>query len=87
MTPSAELDKLKDQRSAYQSAYDDANRQYKIGMWAVLIGVFLVPAYGLGLLLILAGGLAAANNNGKRKSAQASMMSIEKKIEDLRAKL
>lgn len=87
MNPAAELDKLKDQRTAYQRAYDDANKQYKIGMWAVLIGVFLVPAYGIGILLILAGGLAAYSNNGKRKAAEASIATIEKKIEALRANL
>jgi hypothetical protein len=75
---------LEDQLKKAEKSYDSANRQYTIGLWGVLIGLFLIPLYGLGLLLVLAGGLAALTNRGKRASAKKGMAELELRIHSLR---
>ncbi len=82
-----ELHDLEDKKSKVEKQLEDANRQYKIGMWGVFIGIFLIPLYGIGLLLILAGGLAAFTNRSKKGKLCTEIEEIEANIRELRVKI
>ena len=82
-----ELHDLEDKKVKVEKQVEDANRQYKIGMWGVLIGIFLIPLYGLGLLLVLAGGLAAVTNRGKKGKLGTEIEDMEANIRELRIKI
>ena len=79
-----ELYDLEDRKAKVEKQLEDANRQYKTGMWGVLIGIFLIPLYGFGLLLILAGGLAAITNRGKKSKLSTEIESIKVSIREFR---
>lgn len=82
-----ELQELEDKRRALEKQYEDANRQYKVGMWGVLLGIPLLFVWGIGLLLILAGGLAALTNSSKRNTAKNELATVDNKIKTLRRKI
>jgi hypothetical protein len=81
------LQDLQDQRPKIEKQLEDANRQYKIGLWGVLIGIFLIPLFGIGILLILAGGLAALTNRIKRSTSQSKLSEMEDQIRQLRLEI
>ena len=78
---------FQDQRPKIEKQLDDANRQYKIGLWGILIGIFFVPIYGIGVLLILAGTAAALTNRGKRSRLQAELAQVEGQSRQLRLQI
>ena len=82
-----QLQDLQDQRPKIEKQLEDANRQHKIGLWGVLIGIFLIPLYGIGILLILAGGLAALTNRSKRSTSQSKLSEMEDQIRQLRLEI
>jgi uncharacterized membrane protein len=88
MTSLAELRvkalELEDKQRKLEKEYDNANRQYTIGLWGILVGIFLVPVFGLGFLLILAGALAAITNRSKRTQLKRSLGELELKPHSIR---
>lgn len=82
-----ELEELKDQRPIIERKIEDANKSYKGGLIGVLIGFFLIPVYGLGLLLIIAGGLATITQAGKRSGAKRELEQLNEQIKTLRREI
>jgi len=78
------MQEMEDQKKKVEKRFEDASRQYKVGLWGVLIGIFLIPLYGIGLLLVIAGGLAALTNHSKRASAKKELGELELRIHSLR---
>lgn len=60
-----------------------AGKQYKFSLWAVVIGVFLIPLYGIGFLPIAAGGLMAFINANKRARYRDELENLDSKIHKL----
>lgn len=81
------LEEALDKRSRLERQIQEAKSAYTIGLLGVLAGLVLIPAFGLGLLLIAAGGLAAMTNRDKRKSLQEELETLEKTIRALRIEL
>ena len=82
-----ELEELQDKRRNLEKKIEDVNKQYKIGMWGILLGVPLLFAYGFGLLLIVAGGLAAVTNVSKRNATNKELDTTNASIKELRRKI
>lgn len=82
-----ELEELLDDRRDVEKELADANRQYKIGLWAVLLGIPFLFAYGIGLLFIVAGALAAATNHTKRGNRESELEVINERIAELRREI
>lgn len=82
-----ELDELLERRTAVEAELANAQRQYKIGMWAILLGLPLLLAYGLGALFIIAGILAAVTNAGKKGKYQAELEEVNTKVAELRREI
>lgn len=82
-----ELEELLEDRTAVETELANAQRQYKIGMWAILLGLPLLLAYGLGALFIIAGILAAATNAGKKNKLQTELEQINEKVAELRREI
>lgn len=82
-----ELEELQDKRRNLEKKIEDVNKQYKIGMWGILLGVPLLFAYGFGLLLIVASGLAAVTNVSKRNATNKELDTTNASIKELRRKI
>jgi len=66
----AQLAELEDRRNTLSAQIETATRDYKIGLWTMVAGAFLIPVYGIGLLVVIAGGYIALANGGRRTRAQ-----------------
>lgn len=89
-TPNAqfELDELRDARTKAEKESDTAKRSRTIGLAGVLLGLLLmIPVWPVGLLLLLAGGLAAVTQAMKASAAQARITELDGKIKAIRARL
>ncbi len=64
-----------------------AGKQYKFSLWAVVIGVFLIPLYGIGLIPIAAGGLTAFINADKRTKYRDELENLDAKINKLNSSM
>jgi hypothetical protein len=80
----AQIIELEDQKTKLETEIGKANRQYKLGVWGVVIGIFLIPLYGAGLLLLAAGGFVALMNGGRRAKFRDQMELIEAEIRRLK---
>lgn len=87
ITMKVELEEMIERRPVLEKQRDDAQRSYKIGLVAVLAGLILIPAYGLGLLFILAGGMAAITQSGKKSKANKELEQLNEKISELRREI
>ena len=81
------LEEFRDQRNDLLRQLENYQKKYKVGMWGILIGLILTPLYGLGLILVVAGGLAAITNASKRSDIKAKLTSIDASIQKLREKI
>ncbi len=66
----AQLAELEDRRNMLAAQIEADTRNYKIGLWTMVAGAFLIPVYGVGLLVVIAGGYMALANGGRRTRAQ-----------------
>lgn len=82
-----QLEELKDQRVKVEKALADAKRSNTIALLGVLIGIFLIPAYGLGFLLIIAGILAALTQSGKKGKATKELAALDAQISNVRQQI
>ena len=64
-----------------------AGRQVTGAYVGLFIGLFLIPAFGLGLILVIAGILAAITQSGKRKEAEDNQTKARKNIELIQRKI
>lgn len=60
-----------------------AGRQVTWALVGLIIGVFLIPAFGLGLILVIAGILAAITQGVKRGNAERNQSKARKNIETI----
>ncbi len=66
---------------------DKIGKQYKIALWSVVIGVFLIPLYGIGLIPIVAGGLVAFIDGNKRARYRDEIKNLDNKIHKLNSSM
>lgn len=66
---------------------NQAGRQVTGAYVGIVIGLFLIPAFGLGLLLIAAGILAAITQSGKRSAAENNQTKARQNIELIRGRI
>ncbi len=64
-----------------------ASKQYKLSLWGVVVGVFLIPLYGIGLLPIAAGGLMAFITADKRAKYRDELQNLDDKINKLNSSM
>lgn len=60
-----------------------AGRQVTWALIGLIVGLFLIPLYGLGLILVIAGIMAAITQSGKRREAERNQAKAYKDIETL----
>lgn len=60
-----------------------AGRQFTWSLVGLIVGIFLIPLYGLGLILVIAGILAAITQSGKRREAERNQAKARRDIETL----
>ena len=60
-----------------------AGRQVTWALVGLIVGVFLIPLYGLGLILVIAGILAAITQGVKRGKAERNQSQARKNIENI----
>ncbi len=60
-----------------------AGRQVTWALVGLIVGLFLIPLYGLGLILVIAGIMAAITQSGKRPEAERNQAKAYKDIETL----
>lgn len=82
-----ELQELEEARRKAEVAHEAANRQYKIGLWGILLGIPLLFAFGIGALFIVAGALAAITNASKRSTAEKDVAKLNEEIKELRLRI
>lgn len=82
-----ELEEMIEKRPILEKQRDDAQRSYKIGLIGVLAGLILIPVYGLGLLFILAGGMAAITQSGKKSKASKELERLNETVSELRREI
>jgi len=84
----AEIPSLEDKRRTLEEQAKGSNTQYMIGLIGLLLGIVLLfPLAPLGILLILAGGLAAGTQYVKRSNARKAVDELTTTIEAKRADL
>ena len=81
------LQDMQDQKSKLEKKLEEANKQYKGGLWGILIGILLLPLYGLGLIFLVAGILAVLTNRGKRSRLQKEIKKVDNNIQLLRSQI
>lgn len=75
-----QLAELEDRKTRLAGDIQTADRRYRIGLWTMVAGAFLIPVYGVGLLAVIAGGYLALANGGKRARAQDQLEQIDLEI-------
>jgi len=79
-----ELESRKDQLAA---EINKAGRQYRFGLWGVLIGIFLIPFYGIGLLPVVVCGLMAFINSNRRSKYRDELENLDARISKLNSSM
>ena len=79
----AELAKLEDQKKLLRRKIAQAGKQVKVGFWIIGGGVTLIPLYGAGVILLVAGILYAFVNNERKNRFQDALVEIENRVDDL----
>jgi len=74
---------LEDQKKKLETEISKADKQYKFGLWAVLVGVFLIPLYGIGFIPVIVGGFMALVNIAKRAKCRDELENLESQIHKL----
>lgn len=59
---------------------ESADRNYKIGLVCSLVGIPLIPVFGIGLVLVLVGGVIAFLNHQKRAQLDEQIKITENKL-------
>lgn len=80
----AQLAELEERQTGLAAEIAAADRSYKIGLGIMVGGAFLIPLYGVGLLVVIAGGYLALSSGGKRARAQDELEQAEAEIEKLK---
>ncbi|MCL4530081.1 MAG: hypothetical protein M1485_06565 [Chloroflexi bacterium] len=78
---------LEGQKSKLETGINKASQQYKLGLWGVLIGIFLIPIYGIGVVPLIAGGLVALINANKRAKYRDELENLDAKISKLNSSM
>ena len=78
---------LEGQKSKLETEINKASQQYKLGLWGVLIGIFLIPIYGIGVVPLIAGGLVALINANKRAKYRDELENLESQIYKLNSSM
>ena len=78
---------LEGQKSKLETGINKASQQYKLGLWGVLIGIFLIPIYGIGVVPLIAGGLVALINANKRAKYRDELENLESQIYTLNSSM
>ncbi len=78
---------LEGQKNKLATEINKASRQYKLGLWGVFIGIFLIPIYGIGVVLLIAGGLVALINANKRAKYRDELENLESQIYKLNSSM
>ena len=78
---------LEGQKSKLETGINKASQQYKLGLWGVLIGIFLIPIYGIGVVPLIAGGLVALINANKRAKYRDELENLESQIYKLNSSM
>jgi hypothetical protein len=60
-----------------------AGRQVTWALVGLIVGIFLIPAFGIGLILVIAGILAAITQGVKRGKAERNQSKARKSIETI----
>lgn len=79
-----QLAELEERKTGLVAGIAAADRQYKIGLWTMVAGALLIPVYGIGLLVVIAGGYLALANGGKRARSQDQLEQVESEIAKLK---
>lgn len=83
------LDDLKDERRRLENEQVGYNKQYKIGLWAILIGLgiaFVINAWVGGFFVVI-GLLATITNAVKRSGLNDSITNVERSIQNVRQQI
>jgi hypothetical protein len=59
---------------------ESADRNYKIGLACSIIGVPLIPVFGVGIIVIPIGGVIALVNYQKRTEIDEQIKNLESKL-------
>ena len=78
---------MKGRKEKLATEINKAAKQYKFSLWTIVIGVFLIPLYGIGLLPIAAGGLMAFINANKRAQYRDELENLDSKIHKLNSSM
>ncbi|MBI2759064.1 MAG: hypothetical protein HYX49_10350 [Chloroflexi bacterium] len=78
-----QLIELENRKKKLETEIQNSTKRYKMGLWAVFIGIFLTPLYGLGFLPLLAGGFAALLYNGRRARFKDELQNLDAEIHKL----
>ena len=79
----AELNSLEDQKTLLLSNIARTGKQFKVGLWLMGGGITLIPLYGSGLILLVAGGIYAFVNNERRNIFRDTLEDVENHIHKL----
>ena len=79
----AELNSLEEQKNTLLSRIERTGKQFKVGLWLMGGGITLIPLYGSGLILLIAGGIYAFVNNERRNIFRDALEDVEEHIHTL----
>lgn len=74
-------DNLRYRYAELRQEHKSADQNYKIGLVCALVGIPLIPVFGVGLALIPVGGVVAILNYQKRARLDEQIKIIEKKLQ------
>ena len=77
------LDELEIQKKQLEDAIENVSRRFKWSLWGIVIGIILIPLYGVGIPVLLVSGAAALYYSIKRSSSQDKLGDLETEIHKL----
>jgi hypothetical protein len=79
----SQLVELEVQKKKLKTEIELAGKRFKLSLWLAGGGVALLPLYGAGVVLILAGGLMAMVVNERKNKLQEKLADTESQIHQL----
>lgn len=77
------LDELEMQKKQLLDTVEMAGQRFKWGLWGIVIGIILIPLYGVGIPVLIVAGVAVLYYSIKRSSSQDKLDDLETEIHKL----
>jgi len=79
-----ELERLEIQKKKLKNDIVIMGKRFKLCLWLAGGGVALLPLYGFGVIMILAGGIMAMVANIKQSNLQSKLADVNEEIVELK---